>query len=41
VHGYVSAPKYSAELAAGAAPGSSLSPTPNASPNPNASVPLQ
>jgi hypothetical protein len=41
VHGYVSAPKYSAELAAGAAPGSSLSPTSNASPNPNASVPLQ
>jgi len=39
VHGYVSAPKYSAELAGSAAP--VLSPAQTANPNPNARTPLQ
>jgi hypothetical protein len=42
VHGYVSAPKYSAaDLAGGATPVSALSATPNSNPNPNANAPLQ
>ena len=41
VHGYVSAPKYSAaDLAAGATPVSALSATPSSNPNPNAHAPL-
>jgi len=42
VHGYVSAPKYSAaEFSGGAKPVSELSATPNVNPNPNANASLQ
>ena len=41
VHGYVSAPKYSADLSGGATPVSALSATPSSNPNPNANAPLR